>query len=183
MRVAVGRWCHARNVFRVRAARREDGPVLQEIERLAGARFREAGLATVANHDPASLEELAEYADSGRSWVAVDEADKAVGYVIVDDADCNAHVEQMSVVPEHQNRGVGRSLLARVHAWASSTGRRAITLTTYSEVPWNRALYEHLGFRVLNDTEIGPELRAIRGAEKARGLDVAPRMCMRRELK
>ena len=169
-------------MFTVRAARRKDGPVLQEIEGLAGARFREAGLTTIASHDPASLEELAEYAHSGRSWVAVDESDRAVGYVIVDDVDRNAHVEQMSVVPEHQHRGVGRSLLAHVDAWASSTSRRAITLTTYTEVPWNRALYEHLGFRVLDDNEIGPQLRAIREAEKARGLDVAPRVCMRREL-
>ncbi len=160
-------------MFRARAARREDGPVLQEVERLAGARFREVGLATVADDEGASLEELAQYANSGRSWVAVEESDKPVGYVIVDDADGHAHVEQMSVLPEHQNKGVGRSLLAQVHAWASSAGRRAITLTTYAEVPWNRALYEHLGFRVLNDSEIGPELRVIREAEKARGLDVA----------
>ena len=112
----------------------------------------------------------------------MDESDKPVGYVIVDDADRNAHVEQMSVIPEHQNRGVGRSLLAQVQAWASDTGRRAITLTTYTEVPWNRALYQHLGFRVLNDNEVGPELRAIREAEKDRGLDVAPRVCMLREV-
>ena len=169
-------------MFPVRAARREDGPVLQEIERLAGARFREVGLATVADNDPPSLEELAESADSGRSWVAVDEWDKPIGYVIVDDADGNTHLEQMSVMPEHQNRGVGRSLLAQVQAWASDTGRRAITLTTYTEVPWNRALYQHLGFRVLKDNEVGPELRAIRQAEKDRGLDVAPRVCMRREV-
>lgn len=156
--------------------------MLQEIERLAGARFREVGLETVADNDSPSLEELVEYADSGRGWVAVDESDKPVGYVIVDDADGNAHVEQMSVIPEHQNRGVGRSLLAQVHAWASDTGRGAITLTTYTEVPWNRALYQHLGFRVLDDKELGPHLRAIRDAEKARGLDVAPRVCMLREV-
>jgi len=172
-----------KGVFRVRAARRGDGPVLQEIERLAGARFREVGLATAADDDPFSLEELAEYADSGRSWVAVAGSDRPVGYVVVDNADGHAHVEQMSVAPEHQHQGVGRALLAQVHAWASGTGRRAITLTTYSDVPWNRALYEHLGFRVLNDSEIGPELRAIRRAEEARGLDVAPRRCMLREVR
>jgi GNAT superfamily N-acetyltransferase len=169
-------------MYRVRAGRREDGPALQAIERLAGARFVEVGLATVADDDPISVEELAEYADSARSWVAVDESDEPLGYVIVDDVDGSAHVEQMSVVPEHQNRGVGRLLLAQVHAWALATGRRAITLTTYTEVPWNRALYQHLGFRVLDDAEVGPELRAIREAEMARGLDVAPRVCMLRQV-
>ena len=169
-------------MFRVRPGRREDGPVLQEIERLAGARFREVGLAKVADDEPFSLDELAEYVDSGRSWVALDQSEKPVGYVVVCDADGKAHVEQMSVVPEQQNSGVGRLLLAQVDAWASDTGRRAITLTTYRDVPWNRGLYEHLGFRVLDDREIGPELRAIRQSEKARGLDAAPRVCMLREV-
>lgn len=58
------------------------------------------------------------------------------------------------------------------------TGRNAITLTTYADVPWNRPLYEHLGFRVMDKSEIGDQLRAIRKAERARGLDLRPRVCM-----
>ncbi len=170
---------HAFGVFAVRAARREDGPVLQEIERFAGQRFRDVGLETVADDEPPSLEELASYAEDGRSWVAVSISGEPIGYVMVDDVDGNAHVEQVSVRPEHQGAGVGRALVDRVCAWASQTGRLAVTLTTYAEVPWNRPLYEHLGFRVLPDDAIGPALHAIREAEKARGLEVAPRVCMR----
>jgi len=170
---------HAFGVFAVRAARREDGPVLQEIERLAGQRFRDVGLEAVADDEPPSLGELASYAEDGRSWVAVSISGEPIGYVMVDDVDDNAHIEQVSVSPEHQGAGVGRALIDRVCAWASQTGRLVITLTTYDEVPWNRPLYEHLGFRVLPDEEIGPELHAMREAERVRGLEVAPRVCMR----
>ena len=60
--------------------------------------------------------------------------------------------------------------------------RPALTLTTFTEVPWNAPYYLRCGFRVLADTEITPELRAIRTAEAARGLDAWPRVCMRRDL-
>ncbi len=173
---------HALNVFLVRAARREDGPALQEIERLAGELFRDVGLAVVADDELPALDELASYAKRGRSWVAVGNSGEPLGYVIVDDVDGNTHVEQVSVRPEHQGLGVGRALLDRVCSWASQSGRLGITLTTYAEVRWNRPLYEHLGFRVLREDEVGPELHARREAEKSRGLDVAPRVCMRLDL-
>jgi GNAT superfamily N-acetyltransferase len=174
--------CHAFRVLTVRASRREDGPAIQEIERLAGERFRAVGLDAVADDEPASVDELAECAAQGRGWVAVDAGDQPVGYVLVDEVDGNAHVEQLSVRPDHQGLGVGRALLDRVRAWAIENGRSAISLTSFAEVPWNRPLYEHLGFRVLVEAEIGPELRAVRETETAHGLDPTTRVCMRLEV-
>ena len=168
--------------MRIRAARGDDGMALREIERGAGERFRDVALATIADAEPASVEELARYADAGRSWVAVDGAGVPIGYVLVDEVDGNAHVEQMSVHPSFQGRGVGRALLERVGGWAVATGCPALTLTTYADVPWNAPLYEHLGFRVLDAHEVGPELAAVREAEKAAGLDIAERVCMRRDV-
>ena len=162
----------------MRATRIHDGRALQDIERRAGERFRTVGLGPVADHAPASLDELAGYALDGRAWTAVDEADHPVGYVLVDVVDGNAHVEQMSVAPEHQGVGIGRALLDIVRRWALETGHASITLTTFDSVPWNRPLYEHLGFRVLPADEIGPELSAVRQSEAELGLDPAMRVCM-----
>ena len=163
----------------IRPARPDDGPDLQEIERLAGERFRTVGMDRIADDEPASTEELARYAAARRSWVAVDDAGSPVGYVLVDEVDGDAHVEQISVRPDQQGRGVGRALLDQVRAWAAEHDRGAISLTTFSDVPWNRPLYEHLGFEVLAEDRIGPGLRAVRQAEAAHGLDPATRVCMR----
>jgi len=114
--------------------------------------------------------------------VALDEAGRPIGYVLIDDIDGNAHIEQVSVLPAHQGQGVGRALIERVQASASERGLRAVTLTAFTDVPWNAPLYRHLGFRVLLVDEFGPQLRAVGDAETARGLDPATRVCMALEL-
>ena len=169
-------------MFSVRSAEEIDARLLREIERLAGDRFREVGLAAVADDEPPSVEELERYTRDGRCWVVIGVSGAPIGYVTVSDVDGNAHIDQMSVHPDHQGLGAGRALVGRVQAWAVETGRDAITLTTYADVAWNRPLYEHLGFRVLGDRETGPQLHAVRTAERARGLDLRPRVCMRLEL-
>jgi len=181
--VSTGRLCDAAAMtFTVRPGRPGDAPALREIELSAGERFRDVGLPDVADAEPASVEELARHATQGRSWVAVDEDDRPVGYVVADVVDGNGHIEQVSVEPEHQGGGLGRALIDRVRAWASGSGLPALTLTTFRDVPWNAPLYQHLGFRILDDHEIGPDLRTICDAEAAQGLDPAMRVCMRQEV-
>jgi GNAT superfamily N-acetyltransferase len=165
---------------RIRPAGRGDGPQLQAIERAASEPFRTVGLDEIAEDDPSSLDELDAYVAGARSWVAVDAADRPVGYVLVDEVDGGAHIEQVSVLPDHQGRGIGRALIDRVDAWAGAEGHTTVTLTTFTDVPWNRPLYEHLGFRVLSEDEIGPGLHAVRAAEAEHGLDPRLRVCMRR---
>lgn len=136
----------------------------------------------VAGDEPASCEVLAAYADRGRSWVAVDESDVPIGYVLVDVIDGCAHIEQVSVRPDRQGSGTGRALLDTVRRWATDARLSAVTLTTFSEVPWNAPLYRHLGFSVMSDGDIGAELRAVMDSETAHGLDPEARVCMRWEL-
>lgn len=123
----------------------QDGSVLQEIERLAGERIGDVGLPDVADHEPPSVESLARYASAGRGWVAIDNVGLPIGYVLIDVVDGNAHIEQVSVKPDHQGVGVGRSLIEHVSAWAVEAGMSAVTLTTFTDVSWNAPLYRHLG--------------------------------------
>jgi len=166
----------------IRAATAADGPALQAIEIAAGARFRDVGLAAIAEHDPFPLAELAAYAAAGRSWVAVDVADAPVGYAVADVVDGCGHLEQVSVLPERQGTGIGRALVETVCEWAARAGHPAVTLTTFADVAWNGPLYAHLGFRVLEESEVGPELAALRADEARHGLDPELRVCMRRDL-
>src|SRR5437868_5027862 len=75
----------------IRAARTEDLNALRDIERAAGQRFRDFGLEAVAEDEPASIEELQDYAAAGRAWVAVGDAGEPVGYILVDEIEGGAH--------------------------------------------------------------------------------------------
>jgi ribosomal protein S18 acetylase RimI-like enzyme len=151
---------------------------LRELERDAGQRFREVGLGFVADDLPPPVEVLVGYADAGRGWVAVDSAGVPVGYVLVDIVDNAAYIEQVSVATSQQGRGIGRMLVEQARKWASENDLPAVTLTTFSHVPWNKPLYEHLGFRVLATEEIGPGLRSLMELEASHALDSAVRVAM-----
>ena len=155
---------------------------MREIERAAGALFAEIGFAEVAADEPASVAELAAYAFDGRAWV-VAEHDVPVGYAVVDIVDGLAHLEQLSVLPEYGRKGLGSALLAHVCDWAAQRHLEAVTLTTFGAVPWNAPYYENNGFRVMDDAEIGPELRNLRVLEAEHGLDPTQRVCMRRDVR
>ena len=166
----------------VRAPRHEELASLRAIERLSGQRYRDFGLDSVADDEPATVEVLRGYSDEGRAWVAAQGDGGPIGYILVDEIDGAAHIEQVSVLPDHQGHGVGRALIERAAGWAVGQGMNALTLTTFGHIPWNRPLYEHLGFRVIPEQQWGPGLRAVWDHEARQGLDPALRVVMRREL-
>lgn len=168
-------------MYPIRPARQDDPAALQDIERAAGKGFADLGMAFVAEDEPATVETLLSYVREGRAWVATED-DRPVAYLIAEVVDGNAHLEQVSVHPSHARRGIGRALMDHMIEWARGRGLPAVTLTTYTEVPWNGPYYERCGFRYLTDAELTPGLLAIRAAEAAHGLDRWPRACMRRDL-
>ncbi|MBX9359762.1 GNAT family N-acetyltransferase [Streptomyces sp. WAC04114] len=168
--------------MRIRLATRAELPVLQDIERAAGAPFREFGMPEIADDDPPALDILERYRRAGRCWVAVDEGDLPVAYLLAEPVDGALHIEQVSVHPRAARRGVGRALLAHAADRAREEGLTALTLTTFTEVPWNAPYYARLGFRPLPEADLTPGLRAIRATEAGHGLDRWPRVCMRAPL-
>lgn len=166
----------------IRAAHSADLPALREVESAAGAMFHDLGMTAVANDEPLSLAELATYQEDGRAWVATDDADRPVAYLLVDVVDANAYVEQVSVHPGHARQGLGKALLDTAASWARQRGLAALTLTTYSDVPWNAPYYQRLGFQVIPEAQLTEGLRRIREHEQTRGLTTWPRVIMRRPL-
>lgn len=166
----------------IRAPRTDELELLRDIEWAAGTLFVDVGLTSVADDPPASVEALAEYVHDGRAFAATDEHDVPVGYAIVDVIDGLAHLEQLSVRPDHGRQGLGAALLERVCMWADQQHYAAVTLTTFIDVSWNAPYYARHGFRVMSDAEIGPQLNARRALEAAHGLDPTQRVCMRRDL-
>lgn len=93
-----------------------------------------------------------------------------------------AHLEELDVQPDHGRRGVGRRLVAAVCDWAALRGLQWVTLTTFRDVPFNRPFYASLGFTVLAPHELSPALAAVVAREARCGLDLAPRVTMRRRV-
>jgi hypothetical protein len=83
----------------IRLARSDDLAPIVEIERAAGELFRSVGMDLVADDDPPTVEELAFYAEGGRAFVAASADDRPVGYLLLDEMDGAAHIEQLSVHP------------------------------------------------------------------------------------
>ncbi|WP_320776417.1 GNAT family N-acetyltransferase [Streptomyces sp. CRN 30] len=167
---------------RIRTATPDDLPALRDLERAAGACFRDLGMDAVADDEPPALEVLEGFRRAGRAWVAVDRDDRPRAYCLCAPVDGALHVEQVSVHPAVARRGVGRALLAHAADRARAEGLTALTLTTFTEVPWNAPYYARLGFRTLTAAELTEGLRTLRAEEAAHGLDRWPRVCMRRDL-
>jgi GNAT superfamily N-acetyltransferase len=153
------------------------------IEAAADGLFAGIGMAAIAEAGPADWRtELERQVPAERAWVAADTDDRPVAYLVLDIVDGCAYIAQVSVLPSHARRGIGRALIDHAAAWALERGLPALTLTTFADVPWNAPYYRRIGFRDLADTAIGPGLREVVRREAAQGLDRWPRIAMIREV-
>ncbi len=166
----------------IRLARADDVPRCQQIEVEAGAVFRTVGLDAIADDDPPTIAELQAHLDTATIWVAEDRELGVVGYAIASVVDGEGHVDQVSVAPVASGRRIGARLVDQIATWASTQGLDALTLTTFRDVAWNGPYYARLGFTVLDEGACGPQLRAIRQRERDSGVELAPRIAMRRPI-
>lgn len=161
----------------IRPALAADHRALQQIERRAGERFRQIGMPEVADDEPPSSEDLAA---AELLLVATDGAGVAVGYAMANLVAGHAHLDQLSVAPDHAGRGVGTALIEAVMDWSRRRGDAELTLTTFLHVPFNAPLYAKRGFTVLDEARWTAGLRAVVTREAAHGLDASQRVVMRR---
>lgn len=168
--------------MRIRAAVAAELRLLQDIERAAGECFRDVGMPEIAADEPLGLDELARYLRADLAWVAVEDEDLPVAYLIAEPVDDALHIEQVSVHPVSAHRRIGRALIEHAAVRAAADGLEALTLTTFTEIAWNAPYYARCGFAPIAPGDLTPGLRKIREQEAAHGLDRWPRTCMRRGL-
>lgn len=167
----------------VRPARARDLPGLAAIEE-AGLPMFEAALGDLAGYV------LAAPAPSGRDRATTPgfilvAGDPAVGFAHVRDLESHAHLEQISVHPDHTDRGIGTALLEAVAERAAVKGHGALTLTTYADLPGSAPFYARRGFVELADDEPRTATQlAISAKEQELGLERhGRRVWMRRVLR
>jgi GNAT superfamily N-acetyltransferase len=154
---------------------------LRDIENDAGERFRAVQLDAIADDPAPPAAVLQAHIDAGTAWIAELEGE-VVGYATASIVDGEGHLDQVSVIAAAAGRRIGRRLVDEVCAWAAARGLPSVTLTTFRDVAWNGPYYERLGFAIVPEDACGPELRAIRTRERAAGIEVAPRVAMRKSL-
>lgn len=107
--------------------------------------------------------------EPGYVLVAEDDSGGVLGFVHVIEEDGLAHLEQLSVHPEHGRRGHGRRLVEAAKHEARSRGHDRLTLRTYSDVPWNGPFYARVGF--VEEEAATPFHRRLLETEVLLGLD------------
>ncbi|MGI0818972.1 GNAT family N-acetyltransferase [Pseudomonas aeruginosa] len=115
----------------------------------------------------------------GSHWLAEDADGQPVGFLAAERCADELHIAELSIAQAHQQQGLGRRLLERAVTYAHASHCRALTLTTFCDVPWNAPFYARLGFQRLTWQEAGERLRAILGHEQEIGFAADSRCAMR----
>jgi ribosomal protein S18 acetylase RimI-like enzyme len=164
--------------YTIRPARQDDLPTLPAIELAAAQLFRGTTQDWIVDDDGMGLESFVYWFTHGKIWVVVDPTDTPVGFAVAHPVDGTAYLHELDVDPRHGRQGLGARLIDKVAAWAKACGYSAVTLSTFADIAWNAPYYRRLGFRVLNEEELGPGLREVRADEQASGLEIEQRVCM-----
>lgn len=168
--------------LQLRAGRPDELPTLLEIDDDATRLYMEHGVALhLADSDPFVEAERSRWAAAlaeGDVALAEDAAGQVFGMAVLMTVDGAPYLDQLSVRRASMRRGIGGALLAHSLEWARARGR-ALWLTTYSHLPWNRPFYERRGFACVDESEWGTELRALVADQRSRLPSPEERVAMR----
>lgn len=166
----------------LRLARIADAEAMPAIEARAGQMFDEVdGLAGIAGQPTLPLDRLRGYIRKGHCLVAHEEG-TIIGFIVTEPFGRELHVWGFDVDPDHQRRGIGAGLLRAAMIDARNSGFRAITLTTFRDVPWNAPFYARLGFEEVTALDAHPRLAGELAVEADLGLPAERRCAMIRFL-
>ena len=164
--------------FTIRLAREEDADFLPDIELAAGALFRTIeGLEGVAGMHAIPAAEQRRLIAKGHCLVACS-GDRLVGFLSTEPHGRELSIREFSIHPDAQRRGLGSVLLRACAIDAHNSGFRAITLTTFTDVPWNAPFYARHGFETVLDLDAHPRLKADIAQEVDHGLPREQRCAM-----
>jgi GNAT superfamily N-acetyltransferase len=168
--------------FYIRKARSTDIPLLEHVERSAAEVFRTVDLGFLLDGPTVDPYHLSSMAVSNHLWVAVNKWDQPIGFLGGETLEGNFHVVEISVSQDFQNRGIGKSLMKAMVEQVTQEGYRAITLTTYRDLPWNGPWYAKMGFVEVKAMEMGQTYLGILDHEAQNGLQIERRCVMRKIL-
>lgn len=146
-------------------------PALVALEEACTAMYHESGF-DAAEVPARALSEIV--ALTRRHDVRVAEADDEVaGYMAWrDEAPGVAYLEELSVHPDHQRRGIATRLLAELYGRARELGMEQVVLRSREKASWAQAFYRKAGFAPIGDAAPA-KVRAWRSEQEASGKPLA----------
>lgn len=164
--------------FTIRKPRSSDIPDLAYVERSAAEIFRTVKLDFLVDNPTADPYSLVAMANANHLWIAADKFDQPIGFAAGEYLDGNFHLVEISVAINFQGMGVGRALMEQLVEQIRREGYKAMTLTTYRDLPWNAPWYSRMGFFEVNAQEMGKTFEDILEIEAKHGLDINNRCVM-----
>ena len=95
----------------IRLCRPEEAGDLLNVEAAAGERFREVGLPEIADNPTSETDFVKAFLRGGIAQVAIDGADRPVGFCLTGELDGGGHIYELSVHPAHGRQGLGKRLV------------------------------------------------------------------------
>ncbi len=96
--------------------------------------------------------------EAGTVRFAVDARGDEQGVAVLGYVDGQPYLDQLAVRLSAMRRGIGRALVVEAISWARSVQGVGLWLTTYGHLPFNRPMYERMGFVVVAEREWGHEV-------------------------
>ena len=169
--------------FSITLAGEEHLAAIGPIELAAAAMFSETDLPPTIRYRVTEAESLRGAQKDSRIWVALTGSGVPVGFALATLVDDEAHLDEVDVLPNYGQQGIGTELVNAVANWARCRGHSSLTLITFKHLPWNAPYYEKLGFVRLRTTQLADGLVKLIEEEGKAGIDVSKRIGMRLTLR
>lgn len=148
------------------------------IERAAAELFTHGvGLEGFDPDDTWEVPDLQRLIRRGHSLVA-HVGETMAGFLVTQPFSRELHIWEMDVHPRFGRRGIGAGLVRAAQIDARNTGFKALTLTTFRDLPWNAPFYARLGFEEVTALDAHPRLAGELANEVDDGLPAERRCAM-----
>ena len=161
----------------LRLAKPADAEHMPAIEAAAATLFDTVEGLPQIGRDTIPVETLQRYIRKGHCLVAF-VGDDMAGFLVSEPFGRELHIRELSVDPAFQKRGIGAGLLRACMIDAHNSGFRALTLTTFRDVPWNGPFYASRGFEEVADLDAHPRLAEELANDEAAELPKETRIAM-----
>ena len=162
----------------IRPARLKDAADLPAIEKSAAQLYSDAaGLAWLTDGPLIAQAEHESRILQHAVWVAETDEGVLTGFISTEIFDTDLHIWELSVHANWQRRGIATRLIDSAYRHAVARGLSALTLTTFSDLPWCAPAYAKRGFQPLQQPRL--RLQDCLDAEALHGLPPDRRVAMR----